>query len=241
MVPILILMISNGKIMNMAKIQSFQTPMVDQHRSQRNRIIRIIFRCQIGHQCKWNSWIITHKIKQPMITSNQEKMMAISLRHLQSSWKVEMTINRRGTFSWATKTPKKKTKPRGRMGCRTDHWVILKTLLKAKEILKFKIYMGKTTLRSFSKMITLEETILGTRKKAVTDLTKKEKSLIRILAPLKKIQEISIHKIILLTLTRTKMSPPCHRVRLPQVEKWCTLITRILWRAISNIELVIFK
>jgi len=238
MVPILILMISNGQMI-MAKIQSFQTPMVDQHRSQRNRIIRIIFRCQIGHQCKWNSWIITHKNTQPMITSNQEKMMAISLRHLQSSWKVEMSINRERTFSWATKTPKKKTRPRGRMGCRTDHWAILKTLLKAKEIPISKIYKGKTTLRSFSKMITLEETILGTRKKAVTDLTKEEKRHIRILAPLKKIQEISIHKIILPTVTSSMMSPLCHRVRLPQVEKWCTLITRILWWTISNIELVI--
>ena len=44
--------ISNGKIMIMGKIQSFQTPMVDQHKSQRNRIIRTIFHCQIGHQCK---------------------------------------------------------------------------------------------------------------------------------------------------------------------------------------------
>lgn len=125
------------------------------------------------------------------------------------------------------------------MGCHTDHWVILKTLLKAKEIPTFKIYKGKTTLRSFSKMIILEETILGTRKKAVTDLTKEEKRHIRILAPLKKIQEISIHKIILLTLTSSMMSPPCHRVRLPQVEKVSTLITRIKRWTISNIELVI--
>ena len=97
----------------------------------------------------------------------------------------------------------------------------------AKEIPIFKIYRCKTTPRSFSKMITLE-TILGTRKKAVVDLAKEERRHISSQAPLKKIQEISIHKIILLTLTTSMMIPPCHRVRLPQVEKWCTFITRIL-------------
>ena len=185
--------------------------------------IQTIFHYQTGLQYIWSSWTNFHKNKQHKITWNQGKTPK-STHHLQNSSKI---IKVRGTsrdltFCCPTKTPKKKTRPKGLTVEQTAQWVTHKIRLRVMKTAMFNIRMAVRCCM-FSKMITLEAVIaMITHAKAVLWLIEPA-SILRWILKLKKILEISILKTMVLMRTNGMMSLLCLRVRLPQGAKYLSL------------------